>query len=234
MSDNISANNKFINFYGRTTGHLSKRSVYLLENLLSKYLLNIDNLKDNSFYKLAQQYEKVNLEIGFGSGDFLFNSVINNPNSLYLGVEVFSNGVATLLDKIDNYSKEEVLPNVLIYNANIYYLLDYFTENTFDNLYILFPDPWHKNKHHKRRLINEDNLTLFSKILKKDGVLRFVSDHADYVNWAIEHFEKSNNFKILNPDDFKITPADHFQTKYERKAIKEGREIAYLNIQNIK
>ncbi|MDR2008174.1 MAG: tRNA (guanosine(46)-N7)-methyltransferase TrmB [Alphaproteobacteria bacterium] len=218
---------KFINFYGRTTGHLSRRAVHLLENLLPKYLLDMDR-----FYSISDNYEKVNLEIGFGSGDFIYNSAVANPKSLYVGVEVFANGVASLLDKID--LSPSSLQNILIYNSNVYYLLEKFQENTFDNLYILFPDPWHKTKHHKRRLINTDNLAVFSKILKKNGVLRFVSDHDDYFNWALEHFADSPHFEIINPQNFTTLPADHFQTKYERKAIKEGREIRFIEVRNIK
>ncbi|MCL2567016.1 MAG: tRNA (guanosine(46)-N7)-methyltransferase TrmB [Alphaproteobacteria bacterium] len=230
--------NKFINFYGRTTGHLSKRAVHLLESLLPEYLLNMDN-----FYTNLGKYEKVNLEIGFGSGDFLFNSAASNPSFLYVGVEVFANGVASLLDKIDKYNTEkkdksldssnENLKNILIYNSNVYYLLSHLKENTFDNLFILFPDPWHKNKHHKRRLINENNLAVFSKILKPNGILRFVSDHKDYVAWALEQFKQSSQFKIDDSQDFAIPPTDHFQTKYERKAVKAGRDISYINVQNI-
>ena len=231
--------NKIINFYGRTTGHIGKKANSLLENLLPNYALSLDSIKDGSFYNLATKYKAINLEIGFGSGDFIFNSSIKNPDTLYLGVEVFLNGVASLLDKVENYSpnsKTKAIPNLHIYNGNVYHLLEIFKENLFDNIYILFPDPWPKSRHHKRRLINQDNLNLFSKILKPTGNLRFVSDHYDYVEWALEHLMASNNFS-WNPEevkDFSLPPADHFETKYERKAKAEGRKITYINCKNNK
>lgn len=243
MTININTKDeKIINFYGRTTGHISKTASLLLENTLPCYSISLEDVKNGSFQKSATEYKKINLEIGFGSGDFIFNSCIKNPDTLYLGVEVFLNGVASLLDKIDNFEcnranqSEKKLPNLFLYNGNVYHLLEFFHENFFDNLYILFPDPWPKKRHYKRRLINNDNLLLFSKILKPNANLRFVSDHYDYTQWTLEHFINSEHFSwdANKINDFSIPPEDHFETKYERKAIMEGREITYINCKNLK
>lgn len=242
MTLNNFDNNKFINFYGRTTGHIGKKASILLENLLPKYSLDLEDVKNGSFYNLATKYKTINLEIGFGSGDFIFNSSTKNSDSMYLGVEVFLNGVASLLDKLENHSpisfdvQTKVIPNLYLYNGNVYNLLEIFKENSFDNIYILFPDPWPKLRHHKRRLINQDNLNLFSKILKPTGKLRFVSDHYGYVESALEHFILSQHFswEVDELKDFNSPPWDHFETKYERKAKTEGRAITYINCRNDK
>ncbi len=242
MSVNIVNDNKITNFYGRTTGHLGKKAKILLEDLLPCYSIDLEGIRNENFKQLTTKYKTVNLEIGFGSGDFIFNSCLKNPENLYLGAEVFLNGVSSLLDKVYKNNLEKIssdlkcLPNLYIYNGNIYDVFDYFIEDTFDNIYILFPDPWPKKKHHKRRLINQENLSIFSKILKPNANLRFVSDHYNYVEWALENIIKSINFswKPKTIKDFSKPPVDHFETKYERKAILEGRKITYIDCINNK
>jgi tRNA (guanine-N7-)-methyltransferase len=218
--------NIFKNFYGRVSGHLSEKSNRLLKDVLPVYSINDDFFKHISNFKNTA-YKEVTLEIGFGSGDFIFQSAKANPDVLYIGVEVFLNGVASLLGKLE----EQPLSNIKIYNSNLYNILDEIPENIFDNIYILFPDPWPKKKHHKRRLINSDNLFLFSKILKPQGGLRFVSDYPDYVDYALENILSSKLFiwNANDVDDFTLPPKNHFETKYERKAKQKGSPISYLD-----
>ncbi len=221
----------FINFYGRRLSHLSEKSQNLLDQVLPKYLIDVNDI-NNMLLKANQTHQEVNLEIGFGSGDFLSASVINNPNKFYLGVEVFLNGVSNLLEKINNKN----VNNLRLYNDNVHYILDALHENMFDNIFILFPDPWPKSKHNKRRIINDNNLIIFHKILKPLGKLRFVSDHYNYVSWSLEHILGSGYFawNVNNTIDFTQPPSDHITTKYERKALVDNSKITYCDFINKK
>ncbi len=217
----------FINFYGRRVSHLSDSNKLILKDILPLYEVKENYFLEKDFLDLKNKYAEVNLEIGFGGGDFLFHSASKKTNAFYLGIEVFINGVVAILRKL----KDNKLENVKIYNNNLYLILDKLPPNFFNNIYILFPDPWHKKKHNKRRLINQDNLNIFYNILKPNGILRFVSDDADYVSHTIEHFLKDSRWSWLasSVDDFKKPPQDHITTKYQQKAINKGSAITYLH-----
>ncbi|MFL1780589.1 tRNA (guanine-N(7)-)-methyltransferase [Candidatus Hepatincolaceae symbiont of Richtersius coronifer] len=239
-----------ISFYGRKKGRLSVKLKSVLEELLPLYALplsifmalepnrqsendsyNSANKLTNNFYSCLKDYKNINLEIGFGSGDFIFSSATNYPQDFYLGVEVFANGVANLLDKLAT----SPLPNLKIYHENIHDLLDLFPNNIFDNIYILFPDPWHKKKHNKRRLINPLNLIKFSRILKPQGSLIFVSDHEAYAQWSLEHMQSSHNFRELGNKSIEfMKELEKIQTRYKQKALMLGKKIFYLQAINYK
>lgn len=216
----------FINFYGRRVGHLSANLKDLITNLLPQYELNPDSISKEDFLSYAMQFKQINLEIGFGSGDFIFQQASQNPDQLYIGVEVFLNGVGQLLSKLDGH----FLNNLKIYNNNIYLILNSLPVQFFDNIYILFPDPWHKLRHNKRRLINNTNLLIFHHILKNNGKLYFVTDHENYAKWGYDHLREHKNF-ILNHNHieaFKECPIPNFSTKYQRKALLEHRDIYHF------
>lgn len=216
----------FINFYGRRVGHLSPTIKSLIDNLLPKYSFDENNILSNDFLLNISKFKQVNLEIGFGSGDFIFQQASQNPTHLFLGVEVFLNGVGQLLQKLNNYP----LDNLKIYNNNVYLILNKFNDNFFDNIYILFPDPWHKLKHNKRRIINEDNLATFYKLLKPSGKLYFFSDHLEYAKWSLEKIKNHSKFFLNkeNLEDFKVCPINDFSTKYQRKALTSKRDIYHF------
>ena len=222
----------FKNFYGRVGGHLSQKSKDLLTNALPKY-----QVFDDFFIDIKQKIDtskltELNLEIGSGSGDFIFNSAKHNPNNFYIAVEVFLNGIASLLEKMESHP----LNNLKIYNSNVYNILSNIEESVFDNVYILFPDPWPKKKHHKRRIINTNNLDIFHKIIKPNGRLRFVSDHQEYSEYALEHLlnYKKLKWSANSIEDAYIKPQDHFETKYERKAKAVNSKITYLDFYVVK
>jgi tRNA (guanine-N7-)-methyltransferase len=221
----------FINFYGRRVSHLSDSNKLIFKDIFPKYEVKENYFLEEEFLNLKNKYSEINLEIGFGSGDFLFHSAKSKPNTFFLGIEVFINGVVAILRKL----KDNKLDNIKIYNNNLYLILDKLPPNFFNNIYILFPDPWHKKKHNKRRLINQDNLNIFYNILKPKGLLRFVSDDADYVSHTMEHFLNDDGWKWLanSVEDFKNPPDDHIITKYQQKAINKGSAVSYLHYKKI-
>ena len=221
--------NKFINFYGRRSSHLSKQSVNLLDKYKNDYVIDIEYFTTGNFLKLINNYQSCYLEIGFGSGDALYHSCIANSKVFHLGVEVFLNGIASLY-KIMEY-KQSKLDNLKIFNNNFHLLANILPENCFDKIYIFFPDPWSKNKHRKRRLINSYTIKNFYKILKPQGELLFISDHADYVSWVLELFISNIAWKwnIKNLTSFKEAPENYLFTKYHIKALESGSDITYLS-----
>ena len=124
----------------------------------------------SAFEETLRSTENKILEIGFGEGDSLFEMAVNNPDLNFFGIEVYETGVARTCSKIE----EVGIKNLKIYLGDVVDLmLDKDIETTFDLLLFLFPDPWHKRKHNKRRLLSSDNLNKFRSYLSKEGFIFF-------------------------------------------------------------
>jgi len=221
--------NSVTNFYGRKLGRLSLLAKDLLQNLLPTYALLKSDLQSGNFSKITKPFEELNLEVGFGSGDFLWQNAGQYPKNFYLGVEVFQSGIATLLGNLKN----KPLSNLKIYPNSLYDILELLPVDSFNNIYVLFPDPWFKARHHKRRIINSNNLQIFAKLLKNGGNLIIASDVVSYITWTLEKLQQDNwhiqhytNHEIDNNpnNNFKI----QLQTRYEQKAIQAGRTVTYI------
>ncbi|CAN5228063.1 tRNA (guanosine(46)-N7)-methyltransferase TrmB [soil metagenome] len=157
------------------------------------------------------------LEIGFGGGEHLAAQAAANPQALIIGCEPFLNGVASLLRHVD----EGDLKNVRIHSDDARAVVEALPDASLDKIMILFPDPWHKVRHNKRRLIQDAFVVSLVRILKPGGRLRFVTDWKDYASWSLERFQKSPDLIWLanNADDWRIAPADHVVTRYEEKKL---------------
>lgn len=205
-------------FYGRLKGvRLSKRQAGLVENLLPQLRLDIDAPE-------IDPQKPVWLEIGFGGGEHLAWQAHNNTDVNFIGAEPFVNGVAKLLVKITELD----LTNIRILDGDARVLLQKLPDACLDRIFLLFPDPWPKSRHHKRRFVNQNTLGDFARILKPQGEFRFVSDIDDYVDWTLQEVRKNGRFK-LSQGDKKIPPPDWCTTRYQQKAIREGRETTYLS-----
>ncbi|CAN5125930.1 tRNA (guanosine(46)-N7)-methyltransferase TrmB [soil metagenome] len=157
------------------------------------------------------------LEIGFGGGEHLAAQAAANPDALIIGCEPFLNGVAALLRHVD----EGDLRNVRIHGDDARAVVEALPDASLDRIMILFPDPWHKVRHNKRRLIQDAFVASLTRVLKPGGRLRFVTDWKDYASWALERFQRSPNLVWLanDADDWRIAPADHVVTRYEEKKL---------------
>lgn len=213
--------NKLIRSFGRIKSRkLSDHKNFLLENKFSQY--QITNFSPNNSTN--------HLEIGCGFGDFIFNKAQQNPHINYYGFEPHINGIVHLLGMLD----EKPLNNIFFTNQDIRLLNNNIHDGFFEQIYILFPDPWPKSKHYKRRLITTDFFDNFlARILKNHGKIIIATDHDDYKTWILHHILRSQKFTWLATDknSWQNFPTDWVETKYQKKAITEGRTSIYIEIQ---
>ena len=227
-------------FYGRRQGRrLRKAKSVLMEKFLPK-------VKVDAEHPLAFPFkpQKIYLEIGFGDGDHLAGHSAKHTDIAYIGAEVFKNGIANLLSLItgvkqnDEISEDiKLLPsrndNIRIWDDDIRLLFPLLPDACIDRVFLLFPDPWPKNRHASRRFINPQNLKILARILKPGGVLRVATDHVIYKTWTLRQLHESPDFRWTAScdKDWKYAPTDWEPTKYQNKAIREGRRPVFLDFE---
>ena len=162
------------------------------------------------------------LEVGFGGGEHLAAQAAQNKNVGVIGAEVFLNGVASLVRHV----VEKNLSNVRIFNDDVRHLLPSLPDQCLSRVFVLFPDPWPKARHDKRRFIGPANLDALARQMRDGAELRVASDHPVYIHWALEQITAHPAFSwaVNGPEDWLIAPADHATTRYEQKAKKAGRK----------
>lgn len=170
--------------------------------------------------------EKIRLEIGFGGGEHLIHESGRFLEMGFIGVEPFVNSMAKCLAN----AAEAGLKNIRVYDDDATQLLDWLPASSLDEIDLLYPDPWPKMKHWKRRFVNEANLDRFARVLKEGGRFRFASDIDTYINWTLQHIDGHHAFEwpARNADDWRKPYENWPGTRYEAKAFREGRTPAYL------
>ncbi|MCC8462562.1 MAG: bifunctional peptide chain release factor N(5)-glutamine methyltransferase PrmC/tRNA (guanosine(46)-N7)-methyltransferase TrmB [Rickettsia endosymbiont of Ecitomorpha arachnoides] len=208
--------------YARRIGKsLSGVQQNLLDNELPKYLFSKE--------KLVNEKRKIFLEIGFGMGEHFINQAKMNPEALFIGVEAYLNGVANVL----KLASEQNITNFLLFPNNLDFILNDLPNNSLDGIYILFPDPWIKNKQKKKRIFNKERLKILQDKLKNNGNLVFASDIENYFYEAIELIEQSGDFEIMNKDDY-LKPHDNYIiTKYHQKATQANRIPRFMILRHV-
>jgi tRNA (guanine-N7-)-methyltransferase len=203
----------------RSFGRLKARPIKprqgaLLESLLPRIAIP-DGPVDPA--GLKPDAAEVWLEIGFGGGEHMAAQAARRPDILLLGAEPFLNGVASALRHID----EAGLMNVRLRQGDARQLLSDLPPASLDRVFILFPDPWPKTRHHKRRLIQAESLDALALVLKPGGRLRFATDWADYASWTLERIARASGFRWTaeRAADWREPPIDHITTRYERKRL---------------
>jgi tRNA (guanine-N7-)-methyltransferase len=173
--------------------------------------------------RLAPDAREVWLEIGFGGGEHMAAQAAAHPDILIIGAEPFQNGVASALRHID----EGGLSNVRLHDGDVRELLARLPDACLSRVFILFPDPWPKARHHKRRLIQPELAAELARLLKPGGDLRFASDWADYVDWTLAALQANPDFTWTAEaaDDWRAPPADHVTTRYEEKRLGDCRPV---------
>jgi len=166
---------------------------------------------------LMPDAREVWLEIGFGGGEHMAAQAARAPDVLILGAEPFLNGVASAVRHID----EQLLNNVRLQDGDVRELIARLPDACLDRVFVLFPDPWPKARHHKRRLVQTDTVADLARLLKRGGRLRFASDVAHYVDWALEVISTNPafNWTADQASDWRNPPADHITTRYEEKRL---------------
>ncbi len=219
-------------FYGRTKGRpLRVTNQRLMETLWPEVKIDLPDAQLDLTHLFPHTPTKIVLEIGFGGGEHLAHQAALAPDTGYIGCEPFLNGVASLLQHIENNN----LQNIRIFKGDARVFLETFPDTSLDHLFLLFPDPWPKARHNKRRFISPENLAKISRVLKPGGILQLATDHADYFDWMVDHMSKCPDFKWLNPDPetWAVEPETWVQTRYQKKALEQGRVGRFLRYQKI-
>lgn len=166
------------------------------------------------------------LEIGFGGGEHLAWQAARRPDVGFLGAEYFVNGIASLL----RHLSEAGLDNVRIYEGDARALLACLPAESLGRAFILFPDPWPKARHHKRRIVRRETLDALARALRDGVELRLATDDMDYARWMLERLLGHPDFEWLaeRAADWRRRPADWPETRYEAKAVAAGRRPLYL------
>ena len=202
--------------FGRIKGRPVKpRQAALVETLLPRLALDLSAPLDPAALKpdAAQTW----LEIGFGGGEHMAEQAARRPDVLVLGAEPFLNGAASALRHVE----ERGLENVRLHVGDARDLLAALPDAALERVYILFPDPWPKVRHHKRRLVQAAFAAELARVLAPGGRLRFATDWADYANEALAvlRAEPALRWTAERADDWRLPPADHVPTRYERKRL---------------
>ena len=167
------------------------------------------------------------LEIGFGGGEHLAAQAETNPDVGFIGCEAYLDGVASLVRTLT----ERGIANVRIFADDARLLIDALETASVEQVFLLFPDPWPKARHHKRRFVEPENVDALARILVDDGCLKIATDHAEYCRWILAHLVADASFEwtARTPADWRVRPADWPATRYEAKARRQGRSSTYLN-----
>jgi tRNA (guanine-N7-)-methyltransferase len=202
--------------YGRIkTRQIKPRQTALMDARLPG--LSIDLGGPIDLKALKPDAAEVWLEIGFGGGEHMAGQAQLRPDVLILGAEPFLNGVASAVRHID----ERGLTNVRLLQGDARELLAVLPDQSLERIFVLFPDPWPKARHHKRRLVQDETLAQFVRVLKPGGALRFATDWADYADWTLERATRTPglSWTAEQADDWRTPPADHVTTRYEQKKL---------------
>ena len=203
----------------RTFGRTRSRAIKPSQGVLLTTLLPAIATPAHPFdpRTLAMDATEVWLEIGFGGGEHLAAQAARRPDVLVLGAEPFVNGVASALRHVEALG----LGNVRLHAGDARELMALLPSSSLDRLFLLFPDPWPKARHHKRRLVQPAFIAEVARLMKPGALLLFATDWADYADWTLERFIASPDFRWTaeGPDDWQTPPADHTPTRYEDKRL---------------
>jgi tRNA (guanine-N7-)-methyltransferase len=231
----IARKQPYLSSFGRNRGRsLRPYQNGLVENLLPKLAIHCHpeqsegSLTAGKILRFAQDdnRQKIALEIGFGAGEHLLAQARHNPDTLFIGCEPFINGVAKCLAGID----QEKITNIRLFTDDARKLILDMPAHSVDRIFILFPDPWPKARHTKRRLVNHETLAMLHRIHKPGGRLLIATDHVDYSEWILEHLLTSPHYRWTaeKQADWANPPADWTETKYQRKTTAQGREPVFM------
>ena len=161
------------------------------------------------------------LEIGYGGGEHLAREALTHPETGFIGAEVFSGGIAKLVEAIST----EHIDNIRLFTDDALKLLEKLPDAVLDEVFLLYPDPWPKTRHHKRRFVSATTLGELARVLKPDGMFRFATDIEDYANWALAHSLRQPGFRFEagEPGSWHQPYPNWQPTRYEAKARLEGR-----------
>jgi tRNA (guanine-N7-)-methyltransferase len=219
-------------FFGRRKGHaLRPRQAALFETLLPKLALDLSKPAPADLRALFSSAGSVRLESGFGGGEHLIAEAARHPRTGFIGIEPFVNGMAKALAAIE----ERGLTNIRLHHGDATELLAWLPGASLDRFDLLYPDPWPKRRHWKRRFVQDRSVAEIARTLKSGGEFRFATDIPDYAAWTLVRLLRSPAFvwTAERADDWRKPWPDFLGTRYEAKAKRAGRVPCYLTFRRI-
>ena len=218
--------------YGRRSGRpLRVGQRALVENLLPGIEIDaesgLENFSPRDLFRTdTTAADELWLEIGFGGGEHLAWQARNRPDIGLIGCEPFMNGVVKLLGNI----REHDLGNIRIFRDDARLLVDSLPAASIARAFILFPDPWPKTRHNKRRIVSAPVIESLAAALTDNAELRIATDDPGYLEWILWHMQQNSAFawQARSPGDWRVRPDDWPPTRYEKKAAAAGRRSAFL------
>ena len=222
------------NFYGRRKGHNLRQSqeAYLTEDLdrLSPGPVDWEANSERRKIDIGALFggREAWLEIGFGGGEHLVHQAVENPGVGIIGAEPYINGVAMLLGKIRAAGVE----NLRVHPGDVRDLFDVLPDASIARAFLLYPDPWPKTRHHRRRFVTPEHLGPLARVMRPGAIFRVATDIPDYVRQALEEVPRAG-FALDDREDRHDAWPDWIPTRYERKALREGRTPHYLTFRRL-
>jgi tRNA (guanine-N7-)-methyltransferase len=215
-------------FFGRRKGHaLRPQQAALMETLLPKFALDLGAPAPANLARLyPQPPDLVRLEIGFGGGEHMIAQALQHPRTGFIGIEPFVNGMAKALAAV----AAKNLSNIRLHHGDAVDVLAWLPAGSLARVDLIYPDPWPKRRHWKRRFVQDRSVAEIARILRAGGEFRFVSDIPDYAAWTLERLLRSPAFvwTAERADDWRRPWPGFAGTRYEAKAKREGRLPCYL------
>jgi tRNA (guanine-N7-)-methyltransferase len=214
-------------FFGRRKGHpLRAHQSELFATLLPRLAVELSTPARDLGALFPAPPVDVRLEIGFGGAEHLIGQALGDPRVGFIGCEPFVNGMAKALAAID----AQKIGNIRLHHADAVDLLDWLPDNSIGRVDLLYPDPWPKRRHWKRRFVNAGNIARLARVLRPGGEFRFATDWANYAEWTLLRLTRAREFTWTaeRADDWRKPWPGFTQTRYEAKAIREGRVPCYL------
>jgi tRNA (guanine-N7-)-methyltransferase len=211
--------------YGRSRGRaLRPGQERLVAEVLPRFEINLD--APGAGRAFAVRPGEVWLEIGFGAGEHLIRQAKGNPQVELIGCEPFLNGVVAAVAGIER----ESLTNVRLRRGDAQGILEAAADGCFSRVFILYPDPWPKRRHHKRRIVGPATIAELARVMRQGAELRFATDIDDYAGWTLRRFLASPHFRWTadRADDWRRPWPEWRPTRYEAKALNAGRRSVYL------
>ena len=220
-----------IRSFVKRSGRLSKAQAIGLNELWDDYGIN-PNGKLLKLNKLFLSPNNVTLEVGFGNGDSLLEMAIQNPNINFLGIEVYEAGVGRLINEA---SKNKLTNLKIIKEDAVEVLNNNIPDDSISHFQLFFPDPWHKKRHHKRRIVQTSFLNLLTKKLKNNGIVHIATDWENYAEHIMETLESHSHFKNCAGDHiYSERPEQRPLTKFENRGQKLGHGVWDIIFTNLK
>lgn len=227
------------NFYGRRYGkRLRQAQRQLLDQALKPISVPLESHSCSpagqsplDLQKLFGGKKPVWLEVGFGSGEHMVHQAQLHSDIGIIGCEPFVNGVASLLSKL----RDSPCSNIRIHAGDVRDVMDCLPRHALSRVFLIYPDPWPKKRHHRRRFMTPEYLQPLADVMKPGACLRLATDIADYARQAVEEISLSTEFEWepSRQEDWQVPWNDWLPTRYEHKALRDGRTPIYLTFKRL-